>query len=93
MYITKGMRITARWFADTRPVGLAGAQMKLQTTLCGVSGVVRHVRGDHPTDPTQVRLYVAADDGTGTPCPTCQVREVVVDPAHVVMVDGKDVRS
>ena len=90
-YITKGMQITARWFADTRPVGLPGMQMKLQTTLHQVTGVVRHVRGDHPTNPTVVRLYVEADDGTGTPCPRCQVREVEVDPAHVVAVDGKDV--
>lgn len=84
-YITKGTRIRARWW-DTKLVCLSGVQMKAEGTPREVVGIVRHVRGDHPTSPTQTRLYVEAEDGLGSPCGTCQVREVEVDPKHVVEI-------
>lgn len=83
--ITKGMRVRARWF-DAKLTCLSGVQMKFGATEHVVTGVVRHVRGDHPTNPTTVRIYVEADDGVGTPCPSCQVREVEIDPQHVVAI-------
>ncbi len=85
VYITKGMRIRAQWW-DAKLVALAGVQMKAEGSPREVVGVVRHVRGDHPTDPTTVRLYVEAEDGLGSPCASCQVREVEVDPKHVIEV-------
>jgi hypothetical protein len=84
--VNKGTRIRAEWFGEAKPVALAGMQMKVQATKFVVTGVVRHIRGDHPTDPKVVRLYVESDDGTGTPCGKCQVREVEVNPDHVVEV-------
>ena len=83
--IVKGTRIRAHWFA-CRPVPLSGMQMKFGATEREVIGVVRHIRGDHPTNPTKTRLYVEADDGLGDPCGKCQVREVEVDPDHVVEI-------
>ena len=85
LYITKGTHIRAQWF-DAKLVSLAGMDMKTGATLRNVTGVVRHVRGDHPTAPTTVRIYIESDDGLGTPCGDCQVREVEVDPKHVVEV-------
>ncbi len=86
--ITKGKRIKAQWF-EAELVSLAGMGAKVGATQRVVTGVVRHVRGDHPTHPTSVRLYVESDDGLGSPCGKCQVREVEVNPEHVVEVsDG-----
>lgn len=90
MNLTKGMRITARWFAVQDPVkepfSLAGVQMKLLAKEIVVSGIVRHVRGDHPTNPTQVRLYIDAPGGTETP-PGCTCGpHVGVNPDHVIEV-------
>lgn len=49
------------------PIGsfsLAGVQLKLTGEFVEHTGVVRHVRGDHPTAPMAVRLYVEPDDGS-----------------------------
>jgi hypothetical protein len=81
--ITKGTRIRARWL-DTKFVSLAGAQIKAEGQYREVTGVVRHVRGDHPTNPTEIRLFVEADGGVL--CPKCNVHEVMIDPKHVVEV-------
>ena len=83
--IKKGTRIRARWFSANMAC-LAGSQPKFGATLHEVTGTVRHIRGDHPTEPKTIRLYVEADDGTGSPCGKCQVREVEVNPDHVVEV-------
>lgn len=88
VHIGRGSRIIAKWF-EAKLVSLAGCQLKTGAIERVVTGVVRHVRGDHPTNPTTVRFYVEAEDGLGSPCDKCQVREVEVDPAHVVEVfDG-----
>lgn len=85
MDIIKGTRIRATWF-EAKMVSLAGVQMKTEATLRTITGTVRHIRGDHPTNPTVRRLFVESDDGIGTPCEKCQVREVEIDPKHVVEV-------
>ncbi len=88
-YIAKGDRIHAHWFGDAQPVALAGMMMKVQATEFSVVGVVRHVRGDHPTQPTHVRFYVDPDGAWTGPtvrphgC-TCDHGHVEVDPKHVV---------
>lgn len=85
-WITKGDRIVARWYA-AHPASLAGAQTKTAATERVVEGVVRHVRGDHPTDPTSVRLFIETADGER--CERCGVNETIVDPEHVVSVNGR----
>lgn len=65
-WITKGTRIRYRVFR-AQPIGtwsLAGVQSKLTGSFVEEEGVVTHVRGDHPTHPTEVRLWVRLDDGT-----------------------------
>lgn len=65
-WITRGTRIRYRVFrAD--PIGswsLAGAQPKLTGGFVVEEGVVTDIRGDHPSHPTEVRLWVRLDDGT-----------------------------
>lgn len=63
-YITKGTRVRAEWFA-TKPVGLAGAQMKLGAQSKSVVGTVVEVRGDAPNveDCKEVFFYVQPDTG------------------------------
>ena len=91
-FVTKGMRIRARWFADARPVALPGVMFKLQATERDVVGVVKHVRGDHPTNPTITRFYVTPDGECAAPrtrppgC-TCAEEHVEVNPDHVIGVD------
>jgi hypothetical protein len=55
-------------------------QLKFGADLQEVSGVVTHIRGDHPTSPTKVMLTVRQDDGT----------EVEVDGNHVVDYRAQD---
>jgi hypothetical protein len=51
-YITKGTRIAASWYQANDPLScLAGMQMKVGAKARSVTGVVRHVRGDHPARP------------------------------------------
>lgn len=88
-YITKGSRIRARWFKP-KPLGsysIAGAQLKFVGDLVEVTGTVCHVRGDHPTNPTQTRFYIDPDQpGLPTKRPegcTCANEHVEIDPNHV----------
>jgi hypothetical protein len=73
--ISKGMRVRAEWI-DTKLVALAGVQMKAEGTRRFVEGVVTHVRGDHPTNPTKIGIWVQPDEGD----------EVVVNPEWIVGV-------
>jgi hypothetical protein len=86
--IVKGTRIRAQWF-NAKLTCLAGVQMKVGADLQVVIGTVRHIRGNHPTNPTEIRLYVETDDGLGVDCNKCQVREIEVNPKHVVEILGK----
>jgi hypothetical protein len=60
MWLTKGDRVTANWI-ETKPVALAGVQMKLGGTTKSVSGVVTHIRGDHPINPTSIGVCIKDD--------------------------------
>lgn len=75
MNVVKGTRIKAQWW-DTKLVPLAGATMKTQASLVEVVGIVRHIRGNHPTTPTQIELHVELDNGD----------IVQFDPKHVVEI-------
>jgi hypothetical protein len=61
-YLQKGDRVTAEWL-ETEPVALAGVQMKLGGTTKTVTGVVTHIRGDHPTEPTSIGIAILDDEG------------------------------
>ena len=74
-YITKGSFIKAVWFEANPSASIAGMQPKVGATMQVVVGTVRHIRGDHPTRPTSVRLWVEPEGGGD---------EVIVNPAHVV---------
>lgn len=74
--IVKGSRIHAQWLQVNDPLScLAGVQTKVGATMRDVVGVVKHIRGDHPTDPTTIRLWVQPDEGGD---------EIIVNPDHVV---------
>ena len=67
VWIAKGTRLRAEWFG-VKPVGLAGAQMKLGATVRTVVGTVVGVRGDAPRaeDCTEIYFEVQPDDGGET---------------------------
>jgi hypothetical protein len=90
-YVTKGSRIHAEWFGDGKFVPLAGAQLKAQVTKFEVVGVVRHVRGDRPVDPTEVRFYIDPEsEWTGSTVDlecSCGHPHVEIKPAWVRAVE------
>jgi len=63
-WIEKGTRLRAEWLS-TRPVALAGAQLKLGANVRSVTGTVIAVRGDapKPEDCKEVFFYVEPDEG------------------------------
>lgn len=73
--IKKGDRVRAEWLT-ANGASLAGMQPKFGATATVVEGVVTHIRGDHPTEPTTIRIWVQPDEGP----------EVMVDPKHIVGV-------
>jgi hypothetical protein len=76
--VVKGHWIRAEWVQRTDG-SLSGSQVKVAAKLIVVQGIVRHIRGDHPTNPKSIRLFVEPDNGGP---------EVIVNPIHV-----KDVRD
>ena len=74
-FLKKGDRIRAQWFQATDAC-LAGMQPKVGATLIIVEGKVTHIRGDHPTNPIEIRVWVQPDEGD----------EVIVDPKHIVAI-------
>lgn len=79
--ILKGDWIRAEWFQTLGSEGTTGSQMKVKAQQFRVQGVVKHIRGDHPTHPTSIRLYVEPDGGG---------EEVEVNPSSVVEVRPKN---
>jgi hypothetical protein len=75
-FLKKGDRVHAQWFQATDAC-LAGMQPKTGAILRDVTGIVRHIRGDHPTNPTEIRVWVEPDEGGD---------EVIVNPKHIVAV-------
>lgn len=82
-WIQKGDTIRAEWF-EPYIAGIAGVQSKTAAHLMTISGEVMHVRGDHPTHPTAIRLFVRAEAGKW--CDRCGCHEVMVRPEYVVEV-------
>lgn len=83
-WIQKGDTIRAEWF-EPYIAGIAGVQSKTTAHLMTISGEVRHVRGNHPTQPTAIGLFVRAESGKW--CERCGCYEVLVRPEHVVEVE------
>ncbi len=78
--LTKGMRVTARWMeANNPPSSLSGMQMKIGVHGREVTGIVTHIRGDHPTKSTKFSVAIKPDDGP----------EVWVDPKHIIEVHAQ----
>lgn len=92
-YVTKGRRIHAKWFKpkDMGTWSLTGFQMKLVGDFVEVSGIVRHLRGDHPTNPTAIRIYIDPDEpGLPTKRPegcTCDHEHVEINSDHIFRVE------
>ncbi len=85
--VGKGDRIRASWLV-TEPASLAGQQNKVAAREIQVSGTIRHFRGDHPTHPTIIRIYLDPDPGYHGPTVRpqecrCKAEHVEVNPAHV----------
>jgi hypothetical protein len=72
-YIYKGDKVRAQWFAADLSASLAGAQTKVSATLMHAEGVVTHIRGDHPTDPTSVAVWILCADGKEVVVPSTAV--------------------
>jgi hypothetical protein len=75
-YLQKGDRVRAVYFA-AKPLGtysIAGAQPKVIGDEVEVVGTVTHIRGNHPTNPTSIRVWVQPDAGG---------EEVRLDPACI----------
>lgn len=85
MWIIRGTKIRAQWL-DCEAVALTGMQMKMGATLINVEGVVRHIRGSDPSNPTMEnsRFYVECEPKRGSFCTKCGVWEIEVDPKHVL---------
>lgn len=61
----KGDLVAFSWL-EAKPLGsysLAGAQMKIAASKGEIRGRVAHVRGDHPTEPTLVGVWLDAGEG------------------------------
>jgi|SRR5580692_7406686 hypothetical protein len=88
--VNKGDRIRAQWW-KAKLVPLAGVQMKFEGTPIDVVGVIRHVRGDHPTNPSTVRIFVdpegecAAERIQPYGC-KCGHGHVEINPEHIIQV-------
>ncbi len=94
-YVTKGSHIRAEWMAaKTNPLAsVSGQQLKFEVQAHTITGIVKHVRGDHPTQPTIIRLFVDPDPGTSWTGPTtnlegctCGHPHVEVNPDHLIEV-------
>lgn len=92
MNIVKGTRIKAQWGKATQ-ASLAGMQMKVGVVGKSLSGIVRHIRGDHPTDPVTIKLYVEPDPDSWDDAYTigvcdCHDNLVEIDPKWVYEVNN-----
>jgi hypothetical protein len=94
-FVVKGDRVTAQWF-ECDPLGsysLAEYQTKFNAKPRFITGEVRHIRSDQPTNPVNVTLHVQSEGNLGTLCPKCQVYEVEVRLEWVTQVYPKEAPS
>lgn len=75
--IVKGTRVQARWF-DARLTALAGVQMKMEAKEHNVIGIVTHIYGNHPTNPTKFEIIVKPDDDS---------EEISIKPEHIIVIN------
>jgi hypothetical protein len=61
-FLQKGDRVQALWF-DRQHGSLAGMQDKFPAKQRSIVGRVTHIRGDHQTHPTSVRVWIQPDEG------------------------------
>jgi hypothetical protein len=71
--IMKGDWVHAAWFEATDAC-LSGTQMKVEAKMREVRGTITHIRGNHPTEPTSIRIWVQPDEGGD---------EVVIEPQWI----------
>ncbi len=66
VFVTKGMRVLIRAIVAQKmgTYSLAGVQMKLAAREVELTGRIAHVRGDHPTAPTSIGVWIEPDDAT-----------------------------
>ena len=79
MNLKKGMRVRAQRFSIA-PIGtwsLAGMQAKAPATLKEIVGVVTHIYGNDPVNPTEWEILVMPDGET---------TEVSLKPAMIVEI-------
>lgn len=65
MNIAKGSKVHVEFFAS-KPLGsfsVAGVQLKTTGAMVNVNGTCAHFRGDHPTTPKEVRVYIDVTEG------------------------------
>ncbi len=67
VFVSKGMRVFVQALVAQRTGthSLAGAQMKVSAQHVELTGTIAHVRGDHPTAPTNIGVWIAPDDASG----------------------------
>ncbi len=76
--LRKGMRVRAEWL-EGQPVdrvALPSVQTKIGAAMRQMEGVIAHLRGDHPTHPTSIGVWLTTDSG----------EEIVTDARHIVAV-------
>jgi len=64
-FLQKGDRVRAVYFQAKKlgTYSIAGAQPKAVGDMVEVIGTVTHIRGNHPTNPTSIRIWIQPDDG------------------------------
>lgn len=72
--VKKGTKVLVRRMT-AKLVSLSGMQMKTGVTVEEFEGVVTHIYGDHPTNPTKIVFMVKKGDS-----------EVEVEQKHIVAV-------
>lgn len=91
-FVTKGTRVRASWL-EAKLVSLSGFQTKSGADHVSVTGVVRHIRSDHPTQPVNATLFLDVEEGVNheahaVHCAKCGRDHVEVKVSHVVAVLG-----
>lgn len=64
-YITKGVKVHVEFFSSKElgTYSLSGFQPKVTGLFVSVAGPCVHFRGDHPTHPTQVKIFIDVTEG------------------------------